>query len=151
MGTPIKVLVKDQPVFVCCNACAKSAVTAADATLKKVADLRAGKKSEGERRTGRDGETNLTATKPTPKSEKIVKALAKLSPADRVMAEKQEFCVVRPKSELGSMETPHKILIKGQPAFLCCAGCEQDALKNPQATLAMVTKLQQAAQKKSSQ
>jgi Cu(I)/Ag(I) efflux system membrane fusion protein len=41
MGEPIKVMVKDQPVFVCCNGCTKSATANADATLKKVADLRA--------------------------------------------------------------------------------------------------------------
>lgn len=41
MGVPVKVLVNNQPVFVCCNGCSKSATTNADATLKKVAELRA--------------------------------------------------------------------------------------------------------------
>ncbi len=41
MGVPIKIKVKNQPVFVCCNGCSKSAAKNADATLKKVAELRA--------------------------------------------------------------------------------------------------------------
>lgn len=41
MGVPIKVEVNNQPVFVCCSGCSKSAVKNADATLKKVAEFRA--------------------------------------------------------------------------------------------------------------
>jgi len=43
MGVPIKIMIKDQPVFVCCNGCSKSAANNADVTLKKVAVLRAGR------------------------------------------------------------------------------------------------------------
>ncbi len=47
MGVPIKVLVNNQSVFVCCNGCSKAAAKNADATLKKVAELRAkGSKSK---------------------------------------------------------------------------------------------------------
>ena len=141
MGVPIKVMVNDRPVFVCCNGCSKQAAKEADATLKKVEDLRAGKKPEEERGSG----TKLASTKQTPKQEKIAKALAKLSPADRAAAEQQKFCAVLPKSELGSMGMPIKITIAGQTIFLCCAGCEEDALKDPQATLTKVEKLKQPA------
>ncbi len=143
MGVPVKVMVNDQPVFVCCNTCTKSVAKEADATLKKVAELRSGKRAEGEK--------PLASTKKTPKQEKIDKALAKLSHTDRVTAEKQKFCAALPKSELGSMGMPHKITIAGQVVFLCCAGCEEDALKDPQATLAKVEKLKQAAKTGSAQ
>ena len=121
MGVPVKVLVKDQPVFVCCNACSKQAANEADATLKKVADLRAGKKTEGEK--------SPAATKLSPKQEKIAKALAKLAPGDRVAAEKQKFCALLPKSELGSMGKPIKLVRDGQPIFLCCESCLDSALE----------------------
>ena len=127
MGVPIKVMVKDQPVFVCCGGCTKQATKEADATLRKVADLRAGKKSVGEK--GKVGEKTPASTKLTPKQEKISKALAKLSPADRTAAEKQKFCAVLPKSELGSMGTPIKLLRDGQPLFLCCESCLDSALE----------------------
>ncbi|MBC7819942.1 MAG: efflux RND transporter periplasmic adaptor subunit [Planctomycetaceae bacterium] len=126
MGVPVKVLVNGQPVFVCCNACSKQAAEA-DATLKKVAELRARTKSEGER--GGVGGKNPASTKLTPQQEKITKALAKLSPADRSAAEKQKFCALLPKIELGSMGTPIKLLRDGQPLFLCCESCLDSALE----------------------
>ena len=129
MGVPIKVMVKDQPVFVCCNGCTKQAAKEADATLKKVADLRAGKKPEGERGRRGEGEIDSASTKQTPRQEKIAKALAKLSPADRAAAEKQKFCALLPKSELGSMGSPIKLMRDGQPLFLCCESCLDSALE----------------------
>lgn len=112
MGVPVKVMINGQPVFVCCNACSKQALEA-DATLQKVADLRAGKKGE----------------KPSPKQERIAKALLKLSPEDRVAVAKQKFCAVLPKSELGSMGKPIKLIRNGQPLFLCCESCLGSALE----------------------
>jgi hypothetical protein len=41
MGVPIKVMVKDQPVFICCKACEKGVLKDPDATLKKVEELKA--------------------------------------------------------------------------------------------------------------
>ena len=41
MGTPIKVMVKEQPVFICCKACEKGVLADPDATLKKVEELKA--------------------------------------------------------------------------------------------------------------
>jgi Cu(I)/Ag(I) efflux system membrane fusion protein len=73
--------------------------------------------------------------------EKQVKAgLAKLSPEDRKLAEAQRFCAVLSKNRLGAMGQPVKVLIKGQPVFLCCNGCKKDALADPEKTLATVQK-----------
>lgn len=41
MGPPIKVIVNDQPVFVCCKGCEKEAKSHPDRTLPKVAELKA--------------------------------------------------------------------------------------------------------------
>jgi hypothetical protein len=40
MGTPIKVMVNDQPVFVCCSGCSKKAVANPEKTLAVVAELK---------------------------------------------------------------------------------------------------------------
>jgi hypothetical protein len=40
MGMPIKVMVKDQPVFLCCGNCQKKALADPDKTLAKVTELR---------------------------------------------------------------------------------------------------------------
>jgi hypothetical protein len=41
MGPPIKVMVKDEPVFLCCKSCQKKALADPDKTLAKVKDLKA--------------------------------------------------------------------------------------------------------------
>lgn len=66
---------------------------------------------------------------------KVRAALAKLSPVDRKLAEAQQFCPVHPDNRLGSMGVPVKILIQGQPVFLCCKGCVSQAKSNEKATL----------------
>jgi hypothetical protein len=36
---------------------------------------------------------------------------------------------------------PVKVVIKGQPVFLCCEACRTRALKNPEQTIAKVKEL----------
>ena len=45
MGAPIKLDIKGQPVFVCCKGCQRKAEADPDATLAKVAELKAGETS----------------------------------------------------------------------------------------------------------
>ena len=71
-------------------------------------------------------------------------ALAELSEEDRTAAKLQKFCAAEPENLLGSMGAPIKLMIEGQPVFLCCEGCKDAALKDPQATLATVAKLRQS-------
>jgi hypothetical protein len=46
-----------------------------------------------------------------------------------------------PKHRLGSMGTPVKVVISGKPVFLCCEGCREKALADPDGTLAKAEKL----------
>lgn len=66
---------------------------------------------------------------------------AKLSPDDRALVDAQEWCAVSTDERLGSMGPPIKLDVKGQPVFVCCAGCKKKALANPDATLARVAEL----------
>lgn len=43
MGVPLKLDVQGKPVFVCCKGCEKKALSDPDATLARVASLKAGK------------------------------------------------------------------------------------------------------------
>src|SRR4051812_32238730 len=52
----------------------------------------------------------------------IRESLAKLSAEDRKLAEAQKWCAIEDESRLGSMGVPMKILVKGEPVFLCCKG-----------------------------
>jgi Cu(I)/Ag(I) efflux system membrane fusion protein len=76
-----------------------------------------------------------------PQETKIQLNLGKLNPIDRKLAEGQRVCVVQQKNRLGSMGVPIKIMVRNQPVFLCCGGCEDEAKENPDATLATVEKL----------
>jgi hypothetical protein len=87
--------------------------------------------------------TNTQATTGDKESE-ITATLAQLSDVDRRAAQAQKFCVVEQKNRLGSMGAPFKLMIEGQPVFLCCDGCKEEALKDPKATLAKVAELKQA-------
>jgi hypothetical protein len=64
----------------------------------------------------------------------IKAALAKLSPEDRALAEAQKKCPVSGEP-LGSMGTPPKVMVKGEPVFLCCSSCNAKALAHPDRTL----------------
>jgi hypothetical protein len=70
---------------------------------------------------------------------------AKLSPEDQQLVAAQEWCVVNNGERLGSMGPPVKVMVKGQPVFLCCKGCEKKALANPDRTLAKVAELKAKA------
>ncbi len=72
---------------------------------------------------------------------KIRANMDKLPPDDRRMAETQVFCAIDQDSPLGSMGPIYKVMVKGQPVFLCCKGCEAEAKQKPDDTLAALQKL----------
>jgi uncharacterized protein (TIGR03000 family) len=71
----------------------------------------------------------------------VAENLAKLDPDDRKAAETQRFCAVQEGIRLGSMGKPVKVVLKGQPVFLCCEGCEEKAKANPDQTVEKVKKI----------
>jgi hypothetical protein len=76
---------------------------------------------------------------------KIRAALDRLSPEDRKVAEAQRYCAVEPEHRLGSMSTPVKVMLNGQPVFLCCKSCVKDAEEHPDQTLAKARELKAKA------
>lgn len=90
-------------------------------------------------KAGSSGGTTVRPSTPEDSDAKITAALAKLSPADRALAEKQKFCPVLPDSRLGSMGVPVKLTIDGKTVFICCAGCKESALKDEKETLKKVS------------
>jgi Cu(I)/Ag(I) efflux system membrane fusion protein len=71
---------------------------------------------------------------------KVRAHLALLSRADRKLAEVQGYCPVL-GTRLGAMGRPVKLLLEGQPVFLCCKGCERRARAHPEQTLAETRRL----------
>jgi Cu(I)/Ag(I) efflux system membrane fusion protein len=85
--------------------------------------------------------TTIRSTTPEDPEAKIVAALAKLSPADRELAEQQKTCPILKDSRLGSMGVPIKLALGGETVFLCCAGCKGQATADPVGTAARVKEL----------
>jgi hypothetical protein len=106
-------------IFVCNHDCEEQARTDAVRTLAKVEALR--KETE----------------------KKIVAGLSLLSESDRHLALEQRYCPLVPTNRLGSRAAPVKLMIDGEPVFLCCKGCESEAQVNLKATLARAEKLKQ--------
>lgn len=69
--------------------------------------------------------------------EKMKAELAKLSPEDAASAEKQHFCPVSGEM-LGSMGAPIKVEVRGESVWICCDGCKQKVLDNPDEYLAKI-------------
>lgn len=73
--------------------------------------------------------------------EEVKARLAKLSDADRKLAEAQKFCVVDTDHELGCMDVPYKLMVDGRAVFLCCEHCKEKVLKDKAGTLAKLDEL----------
>ena len=137
MGVPAKITIKGQPVFLCCNGCKEKAFADPDATLATVESLKAKAVSEAGTPETAAAETTAEADK----DPELQAALAELSPEDRRLAEAQRFCAVLNDNRLGSMGAPFKVMVEGQPVFLCCEGCKEKALANPKETLSKAGQL----------
>jgi len=87
------------------------------------------------------GTAGQTSTPAAAEEAEVQAELAKLDPADRKLAEAQRFCAVVNADRLGAMGPPVKIMVKGEPVFLCCGGCRKQALADPEKTLARVSEL----------
>jgi Cu(I)/Ag(I) efflux system membrane fusion protein len=96
--------------------------------------------------SGSKGQGGVTVRPSTPDDEdaKIAATLAKLSIADRSLAEEQRFCPILKDTRLGSMGVPVKITVENQPVFLCCKSCDRAAFANPKETIAKVEQLRKA-------
>lgn len=99
-----------------------------------------------------NGDTNSAATSATRQgaarakdktggefSDLILSHLNNLAPSDRELALHQEVCPITGEA-LGSMGVPVKIMVLGEPVFLCCRGCESEAVAHPDQTLTTVRK-----------
>ncbi len=87
--------------------------------------------------------TQVRPSTPEDEDSKLAATLAGLSDEDRRLVAAQGYCPILPENRLGSMGEPVKLMIGGQPVFLCCPGCKEKALASPEETLAKVEKLRQ--------
>ena len=84
----------------------------------------------GDHETGEAGQSDM---------DKMKAELAKLPETDRLAAEKQHMCPVSGEM-LGTMGAPLKVTAKGQDVWLCCEGCKDKLLENPDEYFAKLSK-----------
>jgi Cu(I)/Ag(I) efflux system membrane fusion protein len=139
MGRPIKVILEGQTVFLCCGACEADARAKPANTVSKANELRARDKNQSPKAS-----PSPSGLSPSEMAE-IHASLAQLKGDDRAIAESQRLCPVNGKP-LGSMGVPSKVMLNGQTVFLCCDGCDDRALAEPEKMLTKIksyrTKLQ---------
>lgn len=133
MGPLVKVTLNGRPVFLCCKGCEAEARENPGRTLAKLERLRQVK-------------TPAPPAAVVPdKMAKVQANLAKLDAADRRLAETQKYCAVFNDKLLGTMGRPIKLVVKGQPVFVCCPGCEDEVIGDPDRILAIVERLKAKA------
>jgi len=148
MGAPIKVDVKGRAVFICCEGCRDDLLKNSDMYFEILANgPQEAEESPVELPTIRpfiesEDVSDMAVPSMTPplnsgadqaasgKEKMIDEALATLSVADQELARKQKICPVA-DLPLGSMGTPIKVDVDGQPVFICCEGCRGRLLKEP--------------------
>jgi RND family efflux transporter MFP subunit len=155
MGTPPKIDVQGRLVFICCQGCEQRLL---DEPQKHLANLPlADSELQGDSQQGlaqmelpqmelpqmavpQLGLPSMeTPSAENGESQEIAAALTQLSPTDRTLASRQKMCPVA-DMPLGSMGTPIKVMVRGNPVFICCEGCRESLLANPAEYLAKLSK-----------
>ena len=93
---------------------------------------------------GGSGSGAVSTVRPSTPEDMDAKSMAglrELPPADRILAEKQTFCPVLEGSRLGSMGKPIKLMLNGQPVFVCCKSCVKQAEAEPAKLLQRVEEM----------
>ena len=70
-------------------------------------------------------------------SDEVGENIARLPAADRALAQRQRLCPIT-QMPLGSMGVPYKMVVQGNPLFLCCEACKAKVDSDPQAVLKKV-------------
>lgn len=121
MGNPIKVMIGDKPVFLCCKGCVKK-ITAEPA--KYLAMVYG------------NGSPKSTTTVPATASNANI-TVTEATLADATLIARQKVCPVMDEP-LGGMGNPIKVMVGDKPIFLCCKGCIKKVTAEPAKYLAMV-------------
>lgn len=119
MGTPIKVMVGDKPIYLCCKGCIKKIQAEPAKYLAMV--YRSGLPDIAQ--PSARAQVRLTVTTAT------------RADANGIAA--QKVCPVMDEP-LGGMGTPIKVMVGDKPIYLCCKGCIKKIQAEPTKYLAMV-------------
>ena len=123
MGTPVKVVVGDKPIYLCCKGCIKK-VQAEPAKYLAMIYPVGNKLSEG-------GRTVVAGTVA------VREGVFKVTAADTPYIAAQKKCPVMDEP-LDAMGGPYKVSAAGQAIYICCPGCAKKIAAEPQKYLAVL-------------
>ncbi len=123
MGTPIKVMVGDKPIYLCCKGCIKKIQAEPAKYLAMVYP-------DGE--NGSEGVGSVAAG-----TEAVREGVFKVTPADAPFIAAQKKCPVMDEP-LDAMGGPYKVNAAGQAIYICCPGCAKKIAAEPQKYLAVL-------------
>jgi YHS domain-containing protein len=126
MGTPIKVMVGDKPIYLCCKGCIKKIEAEPAKYLAMVYGSQMG--SGG---AGSGGDFVSAGT------DEVREGIFKVIAADAPFIAAQKKCPVMDEP-LDSMGGPYKVNAAGKAIYICCPGCAKKIAAEPQKYLAVL-------------
>ncbi|TWU39459.1 hypothetical protein [Novipirellula artificiosorum] len=123
MGDPVKVMVGDKPIFLCCKGCVKKVQAEPAKYLALV---------YGEGSGGKGEPTSVSAN-----SEQVRPGIFKVSVEDAPYIAAQKRCPVMDEP-LDAMGGPYKVNANGQAIYICCPGCAKKIAAEPGKYLAIL-------------
>lgn len=123
MGTPVKVIIGDKPIYLCCKGCIKK-IQAEPAKYLAMLYPDGNKLSEG-------GRTVVAGTVA------VREGVFKVTAADTPYIAAQKKCPVMDEP-LEAMGGPYKVSAAGQAIYICCPGCAKKIAAEPQKYLAVL-------------
>ena len=163
MGMPLKVIVDGQAVFLCCAGCKSRALADPQATLAKVEELKR-TASESADAVAQDALPRDASDQSAGISQDLAGEPADFDFRPRHLRPGRRGDFRRPGQALarrpaacrgttilrrvgrqppGLDGRARKVMVDGQPVFICCEGCQSDALAKPAETLAKVKQLKE--------
>ncbi|QDV82146.1 hypothetical protein [Stieleria magnilauensis] len=123
MGTPIKVMVSDKPIYLCCKGCIKKIQAEPAKYLAMVYG---------------SAQTNPPTVSAVPAGiEQVREGIFKVVAADAPFIAAQKKCPVMDEP-LDAMGGPYKVNAAGKAIYICCPGCAKKITAEPQKWLAVL-------------
>jgi YHS domain-containing protein len=123
MGTPIKVMVGDKPIYLCCKGCIKKIQAEPAKYLAMV--------------YGSEQPTTPAASTVPAGTEEVREGIFKVDAADAPFIAAQKKCPVMDEP-LDAMGGPYKVNAAGKAIYICCPGCAKKIAAEPQKWLAVL-------------
>ena len=125
MGNPIKVMVGDKPIFLCCKGCIKKVKADPAKYLLMVYENQMG--------SGGVGDSGSVAAG----TEQVREGIFKVSAEDKPFIAAQQKCPVMDEP-LDAMGGPYKVHAAGKAIYICCPGCAKKIAAEPQKWLTVL-------------